>query len=51
MTNHNGDLLLGSIEKEDSGFYECINRVDNATLLSYHVTVDSLNNLTGTAKN
>ena len=50
MTNDNGDLLLDSIEEEGSGYYQCINLVDDSTLQSYHVVVNSLSNLTGITK-
>ena len=46
-TNHNGDLLLCNVNEESSGYYQCINPVDNTTLLAYHVIVNTNTNLTG----
>ena len=43
VADHDGNLLLFGVNSEDiNGHYQCVDNVSNITLLSYHVTVNSV---------
>ena len=39
-----GNILLYRAREDNSGYYQCIDRVNNNTLLSYHVAVNTKDN-------
>ena len=39
-----GNILLYRAREDNSGYYQCIDRVNNNTLLSYHVVVNTKDN-------
>ena len=41
LIDHDGNLLLHRASEESSGHYQCIDHINNNTLLSYHVTVNT----------